>query len=57
MTVENRNQYLNILSLIILIILDLILLPILVLVIIPIISLMLTISVFDKLKRAYNKRR
>lgn len=57
MTEENINQYLNILSLIILIILDLILLPILILVIIPIMSLMLTISVFDKLKRAYNKHR
>lgn len=57
MTEENINQYLNIFSLIILIILDLILLPILILVLIPIISLMLTISVFDKLKRAYNKHR
>jgi len=57
MTEQKKNQYLNILSLIILIILDLILLPILILVLIPIMSIMLTISVYDKLKRAYNKHR
>ena len=54
---QKKNQFLNTLSLIILIILDLILLPILILVLIPIMSLMLTISVFNKLKRAYNKHR
>lgn len=53
----NRNKFLNILSLIILIILDLILLPILILVLIPIMSIILTISVFGKLKRAYNKHK
>ena len=54
---SNKNQFLNILSLIILIILDLILFLILILVLIPIMSIMLTISEYYKLKLAYIKHK